>query len=111
VLEVVPESAQALAALTQGEPYPDLHTLDLLLQGAAGRIAPAIARLTTSAKLPRLCVVQFKVESRDLEPVAAALRAAERIAWAGGAVYDPIGIGTRVAVKPAGVYLPDYLAG
>jgi hypothetical protein len=110
VLKVYPESDQTLVALTEGEPYPELHTLDLLLQGTAGLIAPAVACLTASAKLPRLCVVEFNVESRDLKPVADALRAAERLAWAGGEVYDPIEVvHSRVSVKPGGVYLPDHL--
>jgi uncharacterized protein (TIGR02996 family) len=110
VLEVLPESAEALVALTEGEPYPELHTLSLLLHSTAGLSTPAVSRLTTSAKLPRLCVVDFRVQSRDLESVAAALRASERLAWAGGVMYGDI-IWTRVSVKPEGVYLPDHLAG
>src|SRR5262249_44119162 len=110
VLELYPESAEALVALTEGEPYPELHTLSLLLHSTAGLSTPAVSRLTTSAQLRRLCVVDFRVESRDVESVAAALRAAERLAWAGGVEYEEIRW-IRVAVKPEGVYLPDHLAG
>jgi hypothetical protein len=100
-------SAAALAALTKGEPFPELHTLRLHWCGSAPN-PTALATLLRSRKLPRLCVVHFDVARSAVDKFAEACRSCARIAWAGGEVS--IGGGERVAVKPQTVYLPNHLA-
>jgi uncharacterized protein (TIGR02996 family) len=100
-------SVDAPAALTGGAPFPDLHTVGMTWYRPA--LAPAaLAAFLDSPKLPRLCVVPFSVESREVAALADVFRNCNRIAWAGGEMGDG-GDGTRVAVRPENVYLPNHL--
>jgi hypothetical protein len=95
-------------ALTEGETFPDLHTLSVGWVDPSE--APALAALLESPKLPRLCVVQFSAYNTDLPKIAPLFRSCGRIAWAGGEMPDADGGDpTHVAVKPDDVYLPNHL--
>jgi hypothetical protein len=102
------QSEAALAALTQGEPFPDLHTLNLSWWRDVGPNPATISALLNSPKLPRLCVVSVCVHERHLATIADAFRSCDRIAWAGGEMGDG-GDGVRVSIKPETVYLPNHL--
>jgi hypothetical protein len=109
VLSLDNANGAVLGALTQGEPFPELHTLGL----GFWRSPPSPTALEVfleSPKLPRLCAVVFRVESSDANRFAEVFRRCPRIAWAGGEMYDG-GDGVRVALTPENVYLPNHLEG
>jgi uncharacterized protein (TIGR02996 family) len=97
----------ALAALTSGSAFPDLHTVAFGLDRAAQDRA-ALEVFLNSPRLPRLCVVPFSVSDRQVQELAPTFRNCGRIAWAGGEMADG-GDGVRVAVTPEDVYLPNHL--
>jgi uncharacterized protein (TIGR02996 family) len=103
-----PTNSAVLAALTQGEPFPELHTVRL--DSWRPPLEPkALEAFLSSPKLPRLCAVPFCAETEDVKRFAEVFRRCPRIAWAGGVMVDG-GDGVRVALAPENVYLPIHLA-
>jgi uncharacterized protein (TIGR02996 family) len=99
----------ALGALTSGSAFPDVHTVEFHLDRSTPDRTTMEAFLN-SPKLPRLCVAPFSVYHDRVQELAPIFRACGRIAWAGGEMIDG-GDGTRVAVVPEDVYLPNHLDG
>ena len=75
---------------------------------AVGLLSASVEAFLHSPKLPRLCVVPFGIDSREVERITDVLRRCDRLAWAGGEMSDG-GDGVRVAVVPENVYLPNHL--
>ncbi len=99
----------ALTALTDGDEFPDLHTIEF----ECVRPSPDPATLeafVNSSKFPHLCVVQFGVDDDCVDALIPVFRNCKRLAWAGGVMIDG-GDGARVAFAPESVYLPNHLGG
>jgi hypothetical protein len=93
--------------LTSRKPFPELHTVGFW-ESYPDR--GTVEGFLHSEKLPRLCVVPFRVDDGHVQAIAPAFRACPWIAWAGGEMQDG-GDGMRVAVVPEDVYLPNHLDG
>jgi hypothetical protein len=103
-----PTSSAVLAALTGGEPFPDLHTIRLEFWRHA--LEPeALEAFLDSPKLPRLCAMSLSVVPSDhARRLAKVFQGCPRIAWAGGH-KDGVGGRVCVALQPENVYLPNHL--
>ncbi|MBP3956088.1 TIGR02996 domain-containing protein [Gemmata sp. G18] len=99
----------ALTALADGDVFPDLHTIAF----ECWRPSPdpsTVEAFVNSPKFPRLCVVHFGTDSDYVQDLLPVFRNCKRLAWAGGEMIDG-GDGTRVALVPENVYLPNHLDG